>query len=246
MTFPLCRIRTALVLLIGVNLAAAVAISQETAPRTASIEGFVVDAVSGEPLSGVTVIGPGVPKPGFYPAGSGVRPVRGNPLAPENQPYDYPTANSKADGTFVLEQLGSGSVAVTFSKPGYLNQSVPHTLAEGERLKIAAIRLTAEAIVSGRVIDDRAQLIVDAPVTAYVFVKLGATEVLESRAQTSSNDRGEFRFSGVRPGRYLIGFAPPPRGQGAERWSADATDFSRRGPVLYPGVGSTTKADLIV
>jgi protocatechuate 3,4-dioxygenase beta subunit len=168
---------------------------QETTQGTGLLLGTVVDAITGRPVPGATVmLGGG--------AGNQLPLVVGD------------------DGQFVFRDLPAGTYALVASKNGYLEGSQgrtsataparPVALRSDERKGDLVIRLWRQAIVSGNVVDGRGEPAADLKVTLYQRTVVNGSLGLQESQTTRSDDRGAYRFFRVKPGRYLIGARQDP------------------------------------
>src|SRR5580765_2173359 len=218
-----------------------------------SIEGTVLDAITGQPISGFSVRGsrpaladarasaisrtveqreanailqptvPSLPVPGTAPSRESI----------------YSEMTTNATGRFLLEGLAAGPTTVTFSKIGYLPQTIPYTLRSGQRTAGLLIQATPVGIVSGRVVDAAGRPAVNCRVTAFAFINTGGYPQQVNRGEETTNDRGEYRFWLLEPDRYFIGFQPPSVPSARPAFSV------AEGALLYPGVDSLSKTEFI-
>jgi len=157
------------------------------APR---LEGTVVDASRGAPVAGAVV------------NISGPRPS-----------HRMVSLRSDATGRFAVEGLGVGTYSMTVNASGYLSAGYGQRW-HGGPTRLLEVRsepavfnvrmhLVQAAAVEGRLTDARGEPIVGANVRLVSFGPDG-TQIDASRP-VRSNDRGEYRFYGLAPGRYTIG-----------------------------------------
>lgn len=164
-------------------------------PATAALSGVVVDGVTRQPLGGVIV----------------------ELRAPSNGAQLARLTRQVSDerGRFVFGELAAGTgYTLQATKPGYVNgvhgQSVMFgpagriTLAAGEWFPNANITLWKPGAISGRVVDETNEPIVGAYVRALARVMIAGTPQLLAGLTTTTNDRGEYRLSGLAPGQYII------------------------------------------
>jgi hypothetical protein len=157
-----------------------------------SIEGTVVNALTGEPLKKVHLT------------------LR--PLDQQNAlPYG---ANTDAAGHFLMDELDPGRYSFSASRNGFLGQSyspdgimrrvTPLTLAKGQALKQLVFKLTPQGVISGRVLDEDGEPLADVSVQPMVFQYLRGRRQLIAAGGTSTNDLGEFRLHNLGPGKYIL------------------------------------------
>ncbi len=168
----------------------------------AFVMGMVVDAVTNRPVPGavVTVTGrPPADRSDLAQPASGTRRVQAD-----------------AQGRFLLRGLSRGPVIVQASASGYLpgghGQSrsgaptQPLQIAGDARIGDLTIRLWPEASLSGRVVDEHGDPVVDVSV---LLVRREAGGRLTSPRFASgyaarTDDRGVYRFGNVAPGSYSV------------------------------------------
>jgi protocatechuate 3,4-dioxygenase beta subunit len=107
-----------------------------------------------------------------------------------------PVALADRDGQFTLA-APSGPYRVAASKSGYAPAEAPAP-APGTRVEL---RLHRGAVVSGRVVDEFGEAVALLPVMVEAITD-PPTDGPVARAQT--NDRGEFRIAGLRPGTVAV------------------------------------------
>jgi len=207
---------------------------QRNADRFASIEGIVVRAGAGTPISGATVELTGIaPRivDGSSSVKTGVISVNVEESASNGGVLSY-QATTGSDGRFAIRNIRPGTeyhlVAMHF--PDYLpaqygqrvpavpGQSIP--LAQGDRLQDMRIEMWLAGTISGRVVDDRGQgirnVIVELRRPWYLEgwrLLLGWNELIgrvQGNGKTNragavqTNSRGEFRFNGLAPAQYYV------------------------------------------
>lgn len=164
-----------------------------------SIEGTVVNALTGEPLKKVHLT------------------LR--PLEQQNAiPYG---ANTDAAGHFLMDELDPGRYSFSASRNGFMTQSyspdgsmrraTPLTLAKGQELKQLVFKLAPQAVVSGRVLDEDGEPLADISVEPMIFLYQRGRRQLTSIAGTSTNELGEFRLHNLSPGKYIFSASRYPR-----------------------------------
>ncbi len=165
------------------------------------VTGIVVDSVTGEPLPGVLVTS---------------RIAQGNsPTALTNRRGEFTIAAAPGRSTFVFGKDNFGVRAVNFAIPVATRFQVPVT------------RLARHGVLTGRVFDSRNNPVASAEVTPYVVDDEKGGPGFGRYPGTRTDDRGEFRLSGLTPNSYVLIFASP------------------AGTAFYPGVSEFSKADPI-
>ena len=196
--------------------ASAVAISaQVTPPRVVSIlEGRVISSTTGDPLAKAMVT---------LKSGK-----------------DQRSFLTSSDGRFLFEDLEAGDCTLMVKRVGYL-ESKPHdiSIASGERKKYLELKLTPQGVISGRVLDEDGDPVLQTTVVCYRSVPVGAKKHTLSADYKEADDEGNFTFTNLKPGRYYLmawDSEAPRRGRLAGK-GADAV----LGPTYYPN-GADEKA----
>jgi hypothetical protein len=124
------------------------------------------------------------------------------------------------------------------------------TLAPGQEMKDLLFRLIPAAIISGHLENEDGDPLPWARVSALHEIYADGKRTLSSVGTVATNDRGEYRLFGLRPGRYFISAVFHP---GATR-AGDSED-DEFGEIegekenyvrtYYPGTPDTTKAEAI-
>jgi hypothetical protein len=168
-------------------------------------------------------------------------------LVRANERADFQSTTTNDEGQFVLEAVPAGTYSVYASKPGTFvetafgqsSHDVPArliTIIAGQTVQVE-VALLRGAIVSGRVFDQTGEPL------ALAGVGLAATDGSASPQRspydpglgTMTNDRGEYRLFGVRPGEYVLTAHAP-------RLRADPRQYA---PIYYPGVTDVAAAGRI-
>jgi hypothetical protein len=187
---------------------------QPQAPAgTGVIVGRVVDAVSGAPVSGAVVTAIASPDPTTIP--------------PSGQPASMLT---DAQGRFAFRSLPKGTYSLMasiggrgFSPSGFMVTGMGHQigayldgsygqhrpggpaqaidLGEGGRIGDAVIRLWKGGAITGHVLDEAGEPLVDVAVAA---VERAADGRLLTGPSSRTDDRGIYRIGTLKPGTYLI------------------------------------------
>lgn len=177
-------------LLVLVLLAATLAAqAPQTAgsPDTATLRGRVFDGRTGKPLRRVTV-----------------RAESGDGGAAF-------LISTGADGTFAFDGLTSGRYQITAQRGGFGVGGFAIDLRNGEIVERADVTLRPGGAIVGRVVDEFGDPVPDVQVNAVRFY----TDHYGYRVQdvtsrgSATNDIGEYRVWGLRPGDYYVLATPP-------------------------------------
>lgn len=182
----------------GFLLSAIVAAAQlpQSSDRFSTIRGEISAAGTGQPVPTVRVT-----------------------LRPEQASRNPITGVSDDNGNFSIERIEPGRYRLIAVRNGYLRQEYgakwPEragtilSLQAGQQIADLVVRLTAQAVITGRVTDDRSEAVPNVNVQAmrYRFVN-GRPQLLPSKGALS-NDLGEYRIFGLAPGRYFVSAVAP-------------------------------------
>jgi hypothetical protein len=192
---------------------------------TASLAGTVVSSTDRTPLARARV-------------------VLTSPALPEPR-----VALSSADGAYQFQHLPAGSYSVSATRSGYAVQlygqrgfaaATPVSLAGGQRLTGIDFALLPAGVIAGRVSDEDDKPLAGARLDALVSRTESNQPTLVSVATAQSDDRGEFRLTGLAAGQYYVSvFDPAFVGVG------DETGPLRYTPTYYPGVALVEQASRV-
>jgi hypothetical protein len=219
----------------------------------------------------------------FVQAPSAPGSIEGVVLGPESRPVkgasvyaimpprslSVSSAVTNDDGGFTLSNLVPGSYRVVVAAPGYAQQEhgsptsgqagatqgTAITVEAGRATRGISMRLTGNAIISGRIANARGEPLVGVEVSALIRVyDASGMSQLPDRPAVKTNDRGEYRIAGLTPGRYYVHASTPmlayvagPGGLvGSDRFAADTAPLDRSpgrySSAFYPGVAERDKA----
>lgn len=203
----------------------------QIATGRSTLQGRITDAGSGAPLRRAS--------------------IRVN--APELRGVRQVTTDN--DGRFSIAELPAGRYNVTATKTGYvdmqygqaapLEQAMPLTLADRQTLDKIDIALPRGGVITGRVLDEFGEPLVDAQVAPMRMQSApGGRRPIPSGRSAITNDIGEFRLYGLAPGRYYLSATLQNRtmvinGQPVE------TDRNGYAPTFYPAATSFESAQPI-
>jgi 5-hydroxyisourate hydrolase-like protein (transthyretin family) len=220
-----------------------------------TIDGAVISAATGEPVSGAQVVVFGVPATALTGSAGGVLRgvlvggVTGTATLPPSTapaltqappfPAEIPAVTTGSDGRFSFKDLNSGAYRITVAANGFARQEygerVPNAqgspiyVTAGQGLKDLIIRLKPTGTVTGRILDDAGLPAVDVPVQLLRVSYSPQGKTLMAAAAANANDRGEYRLYGITPGRYYLGVGNAP---GPSRRPGQPVN-----PNLVPGPG---------
>jgi uncharacterized GH25 family protein len=219
-------------------------------PALCTVSGQVITAAEGSPIRSARVI-----------------------LLEENEsshPQAF-AANTDGAGHFEIEKITPGRYLFSASHAGYITQQYQAkgmsggamlTLSPGQEVNDALFRLVRAAVVTGRIVDESGEPMARVAVTAlrkpsaeeredYPSIK---KEQLMASAAAATDDRGQYRIFGLKPGEYYVKAAqsdyPVSFGMGGDddslNWSVRASLGNQYSSVFYPGVIQVDQAQSIV
>jgi 5-hydroxyisourate hydrolase-like protein (transthyretin family) len=263
------------VLLVTIALLFAQAPPQQSGK--AGIEGLVVNTTTGDPVEGVRIVltrdnsteaNPGgtVPRNPVndsvrvtgYSASAGLFSL--NTSVPILPAPAAPPESTDIRGRFALKELEPGMYRLTFSKNGFVRQEygqrilsgqgTPFRLTAGQTLQDLTMRLTPTATISGRTVNEASQ-----PMANVVIELLrnsynaNGQRTLQSVSTTRTNDRGEYRFPFITPGRYIVGAGTQPGATnsifGGLAWVSPNEFEEASAHAYYPGVSDSSASTTI-
>jgi hypothetical protein len=169
--------------------------SQTPAPDgTALITGRVVDGVTKSPVSAAVV---SIGAPGF------------------SRRTALDSVITDGDGRYFFDNVATGrQLMITATKPGWLDGAIGRLRPEGEstfldlkkddRFATADIEMWKRSVLSGTVLDEAGEPVVDALVWAVRRQIRGGRPQIELATASRTDDRGAFRLSGLVPGTYSV------------------------------------------
>jgi protocatechuate 3,4-dioxygenase beta subunit len=187
----------------GVALAAALLLGQRPAARTPAgnsandqagiVTGRVLNASSGEPL----------------------RKARVN-LRPITPPGGSTTVSAGEGGVFVLNAVTPGKYQLLVDQTGFVQQAygappasnlgTTFDVSPGQTVDDLVIRMVPQGVIAGKVMDDDGDPLEHAQVTLwrYEYPDGDRQLVRQPYGSPGTNDLGEYRFSGLAPGKYIL------------------------------------------
>src|SRR5581483_4394826 len=218
----------------------------EKAPPPCTVSGRAVSAAEGSPLKSARVI-----------------------LMPDQrgeawkQPQVYSTL-SESDGRFTIKNVPAGRYRFSAKHTGYVDQSYQSSGADtgavlalqaGQEIRDVIFRMTLAAVINGKVSDEDGEPMAGIQVVA--LHRPTEDELAEHRwrpnhqelspvAGAQTDDRGQYRLYGLKPGEYYIRavdqFEPSAIDiESEDQWQLKEALGSEFAPVYYPGVTQMSK-----
>ncbi len=156
-------------------------------------------------------------------------------------------------GLFTIDNIKPGTYPLTAEHPGYLDgeygeadgAGVEITLAAGQTLTDINVKLTPQAVVSGRVLDEDGELWTHAFVNLLRSRRVHGQSKLEDFGGGELNDQGEFRIGRIPPGKYYLAAKPDVNWESRYRlppplrqptWHPSSLDLDGANPIIVgPG-----------
>jgi hypothetical protein len=161
-----------------------------------SIEGRVVNGATGQPIRKATFMLAG--------AGSGGTTIL--------------KAASGDDGAFAFKDVPPGRYELIAERAGFARQAygakrnllsgTPLVLSAGQRMKDLVFKMSPDAVISGRVLDEDGETVPGATVLALRAAYQRGEKSWQPLGSGQANDLGEFRLSGLGAGSYIVAAAP--------------------------------------
>jgi carboxypeptidase family protein len=198
-------------------------------PTKTSIEGTVVSAANGQLLPRANVF-----------------------LRNAKRPDDATFVRADDNGHFLIEGLDVGTYRLAADKQGFYMETRRSALqptvevGEGEHVKDVVIRLIPLAAISGRVVDDHSEPLQRVQVRLWSVEYYRGRESLNSVNAGSTDDRGEYRLFGIRPGSYYLmaEYDVNPTGRFPRDVKTREAEMAYP-PILYPGTTDFPQAQRI-
>jgi carboxypeptidase family protein len=168
------------------------------APSIATVDGSVVNKMSGAPIRNAHVI--------YTLTSSGAR--ASSPVSTDTDVEGHFTLQL-APGTYRLWVERNGFARQVYGALSPAGEGTDLTLAPGQQVHQLAFRLVPLGAIAGRILDDDGEPLQGVGIQALRFSYANGRRQLVSVSGTSSNDRGEYRIFGLRAGRYLLRASMP-------------------------------------
>lgn len=165
--------------------------------------------------------------------GSVVNAITGEPV-PRARVTALPTQLSTvADdaGRWSLSNLTCGRGQITAARPGFLtggirtpeNAAAPALiLQQGSPAHDLTIKLTPQAVVTGKVTDEQGDPVPGAQIIALSSIVIGGKRTVQSAQSVVTNDLGEYRLAGLKAGRLIFCAQTPMAPPGETTTAQDA------------------------
>jgi hypothetical protein len=167
---------------------------EQSADLLPAVSGVVVDSSSGRPIAGAIVT------LSTYTIGA-----RGTGAMSTDPDGRFVFVGLSPARTYVLTATRFGYVPGRFgSGDPEFGTGTQFALGEREWLKTAKILLTRPSSITGRIVDEADEPVVNALVRLLSIVTIGGRPQLAALAAVKTDDRGVYRVSSLAPGRYVV------------------------------------------
>ena len=177
--------------ILGLLALTTIAAAQQQPPDCA-VDGYVVNAVTGEPVPRVHIA--------------------------LNSPNGQSTVTADNSGHWSFSSVACGPTRIMPSRPGFLTANPallsPVILTSGSPAHDVKIQITPASAITGKVVDDQGDPIMGAQVTVLASRVTDGRRTLAPSTNSSSNDLGEFRLPGLNAGKYIVCARANERGGG--------------------------------
>lgn len=210
-----------------------------------SIRGTVT-STTGEPLRKAAVVLRSTSGLSKQPVGRGVP----TPVQPGTAGSGW-SFTTDASGTFAFDQLTAGNYMLSVQRNGYVRSESGRqsgtvwsgniSLAPGQHVNGLSVKLSRQGVITGKVVDEDGDPLAHTPVQLMRerWVQ-GKRQILPLHGSTT-NDLGEYRLSGLTPGRYyLLANSAQQPGRRLQKVGTQA-DFGYV-PTYYPGTSEVSQA----
>ncbi len=168
------------------------------------------------------------------------------------------TAKTDAEGKFSLENLPAGSYFLRPEIPGFVfpnekdtksfgYQGKPIVLEAGENLENADLKLVRGAIITGRLTDSEGKPLISEQIRLETFNEKGEKTYARYdfyAGQGMTDDRGVYRFYGLKTGKYLVSFGLDVKKGGINETNG-VTKKSYYSLIYYPSVQNEKDAKTV-
>jgi uncharacterized protein (DUF2141 family) len=209
------------------SIAAALAAQQPPSGHPGTIEGTVVNSVTGAPVKKVVATIHTAPNISY--------------AASTDSGGRFQFVNVEA-GTYTFSLLAAQGYRELQTDKAF---SKPITLAEDQHVTGLKLKMVPLGVIVGKVSDDQGEPLTGVVVNAFHYEYSSGTKTLRNRGGATTDDLGNYRLYDLEPGHYIlraqfreVRTAAPPNTQ----FNVPETGFP---PVFYPGAGDESQASQV-
>jgi protocatechuate 3,4-dioxygenase beta subunit len=117
---------------------------------------------------------------------------------------------AEGDGRFVFQQVQPGNYRVSATRPGFYTSVRPGAgspligVAAGQHIKDIFVRLLPTVAVFGQIVDEHSDPLQDVSVRVLARDFRAGHVVLTQAGKATTDDHGDYRVFGLRPGNYYL------------------------------------------
>ena len=157
-------------------------------------------------------------------------------------------------GHFQFKGLEAGRYHLSVNRVGFVSQEYGQrkpedpgallTLRPGQEVKDLLFRLIPSAVIAGKILDEDGEPLPEVLVSALRQVYLEGKRSLSIETSVQTNDLGEYRLFGLRPGRYFVSAGFPQWSRFARGDNSEDTQPGQQGyaKMYYPGTPDAARA----
>jgi hypothetical protein len=210
--------------------------SQPTRPEDlCSVEGQVVNAITGEPVK----------KAQINMNGSGGR----------GKATSF-GAVTDGSGGFVIENLDPGPYSLSAERNGFVRQQYgargpdrpgsPVVLSAGQHTRDLVFRLLPQGVIAGHILDEDGEPVERAQIRVMRYRFVGGRKQMSTSGNASTDDLGEYRVFGLAAGKYYLSATYHQRNViGAEDRTPPSAAEEGYAPTYFPGTKDPAGAGAI-
>ncbi len=186
-----------------------------------SVEGVVLNAITGEPIKKANLV------------------LTRADVRSASQPYG---AVSDAAGHFSIPNLAPGNYRLEATRTGFMREAVRARSGAAPRLievrggstENMVVRLTPQAVIAGRIVDEDGDPVMGASVQAQSYQYIDGRRRLAIIGSATTSDTGEYRLHSLPPRKYFLSVSYHPPSEWAQRAESN-TPEERYATTFYPG-----------
>jgi protocatechuate 3,4-dioxygenase beta subunit len=116
------------------------------------------------------------------------------------------TASSDSEGKYIFTDLEPGTYVLTADRNGFSATRYTSTikLDRGQKSSGLVLLMTPHAVITGRVLDEEGEPVVNADVQVSTLGYMQGRKQLSRAGGANTNDLGEYRVYGLTAGRYYV------------------------------------------
>lgn len=154
--------------------------AQSADAKNCSVDGTVVNSVTGAPVPRVHVSVVGA--------------------------NDSALTDSDANGRWSAQKISCGTVTIAANRAGFLRfvKNSNLSLVTNTPLHDVEIKLAPQAVLAGRVFDDQGDPILGAQISLMTSRVINGVRGIQASTSANTNDLGEYRFAGLAAGKYIL------------------------------------------